>query len=617
TLLLPAALAIVVREGATNQRLRQLSQQLREEIEERRTIERLLAEREARLQAVLRQLPAIVWTVDHDLVFISSEGSGLAQLGLRPGQVVGQTLFEYFGTEDPEYPPIRLHRLALTGEPQEYEFEWNGHVYRVRLEPLRDRSGGITGVIGIAFDITELVRTRQRLERMATTDSLTGLANRSAVIASLEQLIAARQAFAALLLDLDGFKAVNDTLGHAAGDVLLREVATRLTHTVRRDDIVGRLGGDEFLIIAPLCDRDGARELAARILVALSHPYRIDGETVLLGASIGVVLCTPDQLCEASRVLRNADLALYSAKRRGKGRIVFFHPELAEETPQEFALTQALREAIEREAITFRGLPIVHLRRGDVVGLELFPSWTDPQGKQRQGADLAGLATRAGVDIILAQRAISEALAWLRELPERWFIVLAFPSAALLDEAVTDPLAEHLATQPALRGRLWLDLPTSVLWLPGSCERLTSLADAEIGVFVRDPVLTPEGIDPLVNLQRIGIRIPSGFVRSFLSDPRAATLTRALLEVANDLSLVSLAESIDEFAVYLGLARSGCTLGQGPLFGGDLDRLSAIQAAQHVQHWRHLAAAAVDVTVAGGLFASPTATDQDGEDRSA
>lgn len=615
TLLLAAALAIGWRQAATNRRLRQMSQQLQEEIDERRTIERLLAEREARLQAVLRQLPAIVWTVDHDLVFTSSEGSGLAQLGLRPGQVVGQTLFEYFGTEDPEFLPIRLHRLALAGEPQEYEFEWSEHVYRVRLEPLRDRSGAITGVIGIAFDITEQVRTRQQLERLARTDGLTGLANRSAVIASLEQLIGAGHPFAALLLDLDGFKAVNDTLGHVAGDALLREVATRLTRTVRRDDIVGRLGGDEFLIIAPLCDRDGARELAARLLIALSHPYRIDGQIVTLGASIGVVLCTPDNPCEASEVLRNADLALYSAKRRGKGRIVFFHPELAEEAPQEFALAQALREGIERETVVFRGLPIVHLRTGELVGVELFASWVDPQGKERRAEDLAGVAARAGMDIILAQRAVAEALAWLHELPERWFLVLAFPSAALLDETVTDLLTGQLATQPALRGRLWLDLPTSVLCVPGSSERLTTLAAEQIGVFVRDPVLTPEGIDPFVNLQRIGIRIPSGFVRSFLNDPRAAALTRALLEVANELSLVSLAESIDEFAVYLALARSGCTLGQGPLFGGDFDRQKAIEAARHVRHWRHLAAASVDTTVTERLLASPTATDQDEEGR--
>lgn len=617
TLTLALALAIGWRQAATNQQLRRLSEQLREEIDERRSIERLLAEREARLQAVLRQLPAIVWTVDRDLVFTSSEGSGLPQLGLRPGQVVGQTLFEYFGTEDPEYLPLRLHCLALAGEPQEYEFEWAEHVYRVRLEPLRDRSGEISGVIGIAFDITEQVRTRQQLERMATTDSLTGLASRSAVIASLEQLIEARQPFAALLLDLDGFKGVNDTFGHVAGDALLREVASRLSRTVRRDDIVGRLGGDEFLVIAPLCDRDGARELAARLLVALSHPYQIDGHMVTLGTSIGVVLCTQDDPCEPSEVLRKVDLALYSAKRQGKGRLVFFHPELAEETPQEFALLQALRDGVEHEAVVFCGLPVVHLRSGEVVGFELFPAWVDPQGKRWQAEDLASLATRAGVDIILAQRAIAEAFAWLQELPERWLVVLTFPSPAFLDETIISQLAHQLAAQPASRGRLWLDLPASLLRLPGLSQRLTVLAREQIGVVVRDPKLTPEGIDPLVNLQRGGIRIPRGFIRSFLTDPRAATLTRALLRIANDLSLVSLAEEIDEFAVYLALARSGCTFGQGPLFGGEFDRGKAIEGARQVGHWRHLAAAAKEPTAKGALFTSPIAPDQNGGSRPA
>lgn len=609
TSFLTFALVLGWRMSEANRQLYRLSQQLSEEIDERKTIERILAEREARLQAMLRQLPAIVWTVDRDLVFTSSEGSGLQQLGLQPGQVVGQTLFEYFGTEDPDYLPIQLHRRALAGEPQEYEFDTNGRHYRVRLEPLRDSRGEIVGVVGIAFDVTEQVRAQQELERMATTDPLTGLANRAALIARLEELERVARPFAVFLIDLDGFKAVNDTFGHLAGDAILRAVAERLRHTVRSGDMVGRLGGDEFLVVAPVQNQEAARELARRLLVALSQPLSIEDRTVSLGGSIGVFFCA-DGACPARDVLRDADLALYEAKRRGKGRIVFFEPVLAEEATHELTLGQALREAFEREAIGFRGFPIVHLQNGQLFGIELIPFWIDPQGTEHRAESLARTAERAGIDVALAQRVVAEAIGWLSELPESWAVVLGFPSPALLDQAVTDYLAEQLASRPAHGGRLWLDLPASVVATPGTRDRLASLGRYQIGVLVRDPILTPEGIDPLVDLHRAGIRIPDGFVRSFLVDPRAATLARALVQVARDLTAISLADSIEEFAVYVALARSGCTLGRGPLFGGELDRQRAVAIAPRVSHWRQLVA---ELAETESMTVQHAASGQDGQ----
>ncbi|MCS7050568.1 MAG: diguanylate cyclase, partial [Thermomicrobium sp.] len=567
---------------------------LQEEIDERRVIERILVEREARLHAILRQLPAIVWTVNRDLVFTSSEGSALAQLGLRPGQIVGQALFEYFGTDDPDYPPIRLHRLALHGQPQEYEFQWNERFYRVRLEPLHDRSEEIIGVIGIAFDMTDQVLARQQLERLATTDSLTGLANRTLLVSHLARSSEAGRPFATLLVDLDGFKQVNDTLGHLAGDALLREVATRLQRAVRRGDLVGRLGGDEFVVIASGCDRDSARELAGRLLVALSQPFRIEGKTIMLGASIGIAVCSAGESCEPEELLRQADLALYAAKRRGKGRLAFYHVELSEETARDLALAQALRAAIEGNEIAYRGAPIVHLRSGAVTGFAVSPTWNHPDWGEYRGQALTAVARRVGIDLLLAERALGEALAWVADLPEGYSVVLTVPTEALLDESMRALLRRRIEESPAVGTRLWLNLPTEVLSDPRSASGVQELSAMGIGVLVRDPVLTPEGIQPLVDLPRAGLRIPPGFVRSFLSDPRSTALARALLHVATDLGLITFAEGIDEFGVSIALARSGCTFGLGPLFGGEFDRHTAIEVARSVHHWRQLPRPAPD-----------------------
>jgi diguanylate cyclase (GGDEF)-like protein/PAS domain S-box-containing protein len=588
TLTTALALAVGWRTAQANQRLRALSAELRDEIEERRTIERLLAEREAWLQLLLRQLPAVVWTVDRDLVFTSSEGAGLAHLGLRPGQVVGQTLFEYLGTSDPDHLVIRAHRLALAGEPQEYEFSWHDRCFRVRLEPLRDPDGRITGVIGIAFDSTDEVRTREQLERLATTDELTGIANRASLLAHLDHVARAGEPFAALLIDLDGFKAVNDTFGHLVGDALLREVAQRLRRSVRQDDLVGRLGGDEFLVLARVQDTEGARELANRILVALTHPFRIDGQTIHLGGSVGIAFCD-GRPCDTTEILRAADLALYEAKRRGKGRVVLFSPELAEETTQLVILGEALRTACETGTIRFAAQAVIHLRTGRVAGVELVPEWSDPQHGTYRGEELAALAERTGVAELLALRGIQECLDWLREMPKRSLVVLRFPQRALLADEVVKILREPLDELARDQKRLWLDLPTSLLRMPRDRQALQAVSSEGVGILVRDPVLTPEGIEPVLSLPRAGIRIPRGFVRSFFVDPRAAVLTHALLRVTQDLSLLSLADDIDEFAVFVALTRSGCTYGVGPLFGGELARGRAIAAAHDEAHWSTLA----------------------------
>ncbi len=528
---------------------------------------------------MLRQLPAIVWTVDRDLVFTSSKGSGLQQLGLQPGQVVGQTLFEYFGTEDPDYLPIQLHRRALAGEPQEYEFETNGRHYRVRLEPLRNPSGEIVGVVGIAFDVTEQVRAQQELERMATTDPLTGLANRAALLGRLEALVRAGRSFAVLLVDLDGFKAVNDTFGHLAGDAVLRQVADRLRRTVRSDDTVGRLGGDEFLVVAPVQSREAAGELARRLLVALSQPLRIEDRTVSLGGSIGVLFCA-DGACPARDVLRDADLALYEAKRRGKGRIVFYHSGLVEETQRELMLTQSLQEAVNQAQIDFVGVPLVELQSGKLVGFEVVPRWSTPAGDWLSGPELAAAADRAGVDLRLAHMSLEEASTWLDHLPDDSFVLVGFPSPALLDPDAWEGIEREDARSAKFRRRLWLDLPMDAITATNAQTRFSAFTQREIGIVVRDPVLTPRSMAALSTFPRAGLRIPCDFVHSFLHEQSAAALTRALLQIARDLGLLTLAEGIDETATLVALARSGCRLGTGALFGPPQSRDEGIELAR-------------------------------------
>lgn len=583
---LASAFLLAWRRAALAQELRRLNAQLTEEIDERRQIEKLLAEREARLRALLRQLPAIVWTVDRNLVFTSSAGSGLAALGLEPGQVVGMTLFEYFGTDDPDHPAIAAHQRALAGEPQEYEFAWQDRWYRVRVEPLTDPDGAITGAIGIAFDVTEQKQVQQELERLATTDELTGLANRAAILGSLDRLLANGNAVALLLIDLDGFKKINDTLGHLAGDAVLRQVAARLRRAVRREDLVGRLGGDEFLVVVKNVSVEEARELAARLLLALSQPFLLEDRTITLGGSIGIVVHEATASVSATELLRRADLALYESKRRGRGRMTVYSEVLEEAASRELELPWQ-RGDLE-QTIDLVGYPVVELRTGALSGFAVVPRWHDADQGYLEGRELAQLAERVGIAFPLGLAVLQELDAWLAILPddERTLVVLTYPSRALLESELVTGLVALRERFP--RGNFWIDVPTEGLLDPRSETALERIATARIGVMVSQPVLTPEGVGPLARLPLAGLRLPAGFVRGLLVDEVSGVLVRALLEVAHGLNLVSLADGIEEFAHLVALTRSGCRLGTGPLFGPPRDPDEGRLLLASRPHWQLL-----------------------------
>ena len=582
------------------------NRRLQDEIDERRQIQELLAEREARLRLTLERLPAILWTVDRDLRIASVSGAGLRDLKIDSQAVPGITLFELFETDDPSFPPIAAQSRALQGEPQDFELVFQERVLQARVEPLRDLEGRITGVIGVALDITERKGAEEQLRHLALHDPLTGLPNRAYLVQHLDALADGNTAreprpFALLLLDLDGFKQVNDTLGHPAGDRLLVEVGRRLAQSVRSGDLVARLGGDEFVVVARGADERAALALAERIARELGRPIRLDGHTVTIRPSTGIAIGQPGHH-DPHALLRDADIALYRAKALGRGRAVVFEPSMYRETVTRSRLGAQLREAFEREELSLRFQPIVELASGRLYGFSTALGWEHPERGIVPAEEIFSLAADAGISVPIGRWALRQAVSWLAEanmrLPEAPTVVLEVASAELIEPELADHLDRLLgeAGVPAERFGLALHGPVLLAATPDGIETLRALRARGVSLFVGGYELGGIPLDVVPEVSLSGIVIAPSLVSRLDEGAFPPVIVRALVELASELGLATLAQGVHTHEQARTLARFGCTLAQGELFGQPMDGTSALTVAQGARHHALFRPFAVDRT---------------------
>jgi diguanylate cyclase (GGDEF)-like protein/PAS domain S-box-containing protein len=450
----------------------------------------------------------------------------------------------------------------------------------------------VRGIVLNARDVTERVRLEEELTRQAFHDGLTGLANRALFRDRLDHALArgprARSSLAVLLVDLDGFKQVNDSLGHDAGDQLLRQIAERFSAVSRPSDTLARLGGDEFALLLEGASEGTATGVADRLLASLGEPIEIADRSLRLGASIGIVTDVGEG-ADSDALIRDADLAMYAAKEAGRGRYEVFHHEMARELGELLGLEHELRQALDRGEFELHYQPLVHLGTRSVVGVEALVRWRSPSRGLVAAERFIAVAETTGLVMELGEFVLREACRQTAEwdqaglLPDRfttWVNVSGKQVSVGGLEAQVKAELQHSALPPS---RLGLEVTETAVVLEGAAGararvELSNLHTSGVRIAIDD---FGTGFSSLGHLRRFPvdvIKVDRSFVQGVESDARDAAITANLASLAHALGVVAIAEGIESHSQLTAVQKLGCDHAQGFLFaepmpGAELGRM--------------------------------------------
>ncbi|MCO5399611.1 EAL domain-containing protein [Ralstonia soli] len=554
------------------------------------TIERGLAESEERYRLAISHLNEGVLIQSLDGVVLAANASAERILRVRPGQLVGrnrldplQRVVDEDGREVArDVLPSQL--VKRSGEPilgrvyglllKTGELVW----IRENIIPIRRHGEPVPSSIMLSFaDITDIKRAEQRLRHLAAHDALTGLTNRSFFIAHLEGAIdGARdesRELALFFLDLDRFKSVNDTAGHACGDTLLQSAAARLTDSIGPGDVIARLGGDEFVI---LIDQrvEGKRIalLAERLLQAMREPFDTVNGRYYLGVSIGVALYPHDGLT-GSDLLRSADAAMYRAKQNGRNRAQFYTAELNARLQRRYLLENALRDARENDELQLVYQPKYDLASHRIVGAEALLRWNSAKLGAISPVEFIPVAEETGLIVPIGawvlRRACEQAVTWYQALGYDFRMAVNL-SARQFQAGDVVPMIEQVLADTGLPPTA-LEVEITESLLMGGADEVRPMFDALTAQGIRISIDDfGTGYSSLSYLQRFpisNVKIDRSFITGIPGDPDSVALTEAIVAMARALGMTVTAEGVEDADQVEFLAKAGCQEIQGYYIG--------------------------------------------------
>ncbi len=523
------------------------------------------------------------WETDRrgNLTYLSP--SVAVTLGRAEAELVGRPFSQLFDLGDENREGERTLTFHLSARSSFQELAVKAAVtggerwWSINGRPVYDGFRNFCGFRGSGTDLTEKKRSQENATRLARYDSLTGLANRFQMSQTLEKIIGSPQErereCAILLLDLDRFKHVNDTLGHPAGDALLKQVAQRLERTVGQAGRVGRLGGDEFEVILPgRVAREKLAHLAQEIIHALSQPYSVEGQRVVIGSSVGIAIC-PDDGVSSESLIRNADLSLYAAKDAGRGRYHFYSNDLHTVAEERSALEQDLRDAIADGGLQLFYQPVVHAATARITGFEALLRWNHARRGWLSPEKFVPIAEDTGLIGTIGEWAIRTVCSALAQWPEEVRCAVNVSPLQFANPQLPAIITNAVAQAGIAPSRLELEITESVFLDDDADNEAMFAALKRIGVrLALDDFGT--GYSSLGYLKKAPfdkIKIDQSFVRGATQPgSRNGAIIASITSLAQALGMDVTAEGVETLDE-LDLVRAhGCTHVQGYIYSKPL-----------------------------------------------
>ena len=553
----------------------------------------LIQQSQARFASLVKNSSDLVMVIEADTEIKYASPSASRVLGRDADDLEGSRFSDLIAQEDRATAMSFLTAMSedqgLTGLEKFRVVHRDGsvrYVETLRTNLMHDPN--VRGIVLNTRDITERKQFEEQLEHQALHDALTGLANRALfpdrVQHALDRQLRDGRPVSVLFMDLDDFKTINDSLGHAAGDQVLRDIGERLLGNLRTADTAARLGGDEFAVLLEDGGEEGmtAADVAERILSMLDEPFLLDETEVFVRASIGISVAEPDAVPEsAEELLRNADVAMYLAKEKGKNRYQLFEPAMHDTALKRLELKAALQRALEHNEFRLFYQPVIELESGKVSGVEALIRWFHPERGMVPPLDFIPLAEETGLIVPIGHWVLKEACRYAAELQGRYPLAEPLHMAVNLSARqvarteLVDEVRQILEDTGLDPSTLILEITESVMIqdMDLAIARLTELKALGVQLAIDD---FGTGYSSLNYVRRFPVdilKVDKSFIDGVTEGGESSALTAAVIELASILSLKPVAEGIERPDQLQRLLELQCDLGQGFLFAKPLPEI--------------------------------------------
>ncbi len=580
TVLTIAILFVVLMAAHRQAQMLSTSDELHQSKESLEQANRVLDETKRFLHSIIENIPVSVVVKDaatRKYVLVNRAFESMVEMPRC--DLLGRTVFEIFNAEDAKFMDRTDSEAAQTVNDTHYkEYEVEGpkggqRIQATRRIVLRDEGGGPKYLIAMIDDITERKKVEHRIAYLAHHDGLTGLVNRTALLQRIEEAGGrsrrSGEAFSVLLLDLDRFKQVNDSMGHPVGDRLLCEVASRLKGLLRETDVLARLGGDEFAIIqaGDAGSERAAAALAGRVIACIGQPFVIDGVEITVGTSIGIAFA-PEHQGASDELLKMADLALYRAKAAGRNGFCFFDPQMSAVASARQQIESDLRRAIQQNELEVHYQPIIDCKTGKISSTEALVRWRHPVKGLIYPDSFIPIAEETGLIGLIGDRvlraACTQAAAWptdVRVAVNLSVIQIQKPNCvavvmlALAESGLSPERLEIEITETAL-------IKSAAECLPA----LRQFKDLGITIVLDDFGTGYSSLSQLAMFPFNRIKIDKSFTQNMTKRSECAAIISATLTLAQSLDIATTAEGVETADQYRLLQLSGVTSLQGYFF---------------------------------------------------